>query len=115
MTIARPGITIAFLLSTTPAAAIPPSSVTDARDPARQAAFCAAFLYLDGRSGPGADRRRRTAALNAWRAELRRQRPDDAGQFFQSALDVNDNASPDDRASAVAYCESHAPRRGRHS
>src|SRR5690349_16691082 len=95
------------------AAAIPPPMVTDTRDPARQAAFCAAFLTVDSRSGRIGDRRRGTAALAAWRAELRRLRPSDAGAFLASAVPITDNESPDSHREADTYCEAHAPARGR--
>ena len=115
MTIARFAALAALLLAATPAAAIPPSSVTDARDPARQAAYCAAFLYNDVRDVPSAGRPHVRAALNAWRAELQRLRSaqGDAAQYFASALAASDNNSRDSRMSAAAYCESHAPLRRR--
>lgn len=105
----------ALLIVAMPALAIPPSSVTDARDPARQAAYCAAFLSPDLRSPTGAARRRSTTALRAWRAELQRLRQSqgDAGSFLQAARDAVDNNSVDSRRDAAAYCESRAPRRGR--
>ena len=105
----------ALLLVAAPALAIPPSSVTDARDPARQAAYCAAFLSPDLRSPTGAARRRSAAALRAWRGEVQRLRQSqgDAGGYLQAALDAVNNNSVDSRRDAAAFCESRAPRRGR--
>jgi hypothetical protein len=115
MTKARFTVLAALLLAATPTAAIPPSSVTDTRDPATRAAYCAAFLYNDVRNVPSADRPRAAAALNAWRADLRRQRraQGDAARYFETALAATDNNSLDSRIAAAAYCESHAPLRRR--
>jgi hypothetical protein len=103
----------ALIAAGSAAIAIPSQYVTDSRDPARQAAFCAAFLTNDVRPAQNVDRRRRSAALNAWRVELRRLRPSDAGNYLSSALDSVDNESLDSRMGAATYCESRAPRHGR--
>jgi hypothetical protein len=102
-----------LLLVAMPAAAVPPTSVTDMRNPAIRAAYCAAYLSLDLRVAPGTARPRSTAALRAWRAELLRLSGGDAGRAYQSAQDATNNDSVDTRRDAAAYCESRAPTRGR--
>jgi len=103
----------ALIAAGSAATAIPSPFVTDTGTPDRRAAFCAAFLDLDIRPPQSVNRRRRTVALNAWRAELRRLRPTDAGGFLGSAHDVIDNATVDMRRDSAIYCESYPPVRRR--
>jgi hypothetical protein len=115
MTFERHAILAALLLAATPAAAVPPSSVTNARDPALLAANCAAYLSHDFRYAQGVAHPRSTAALRAWRAELQRLRQSqgDAGVYLQAAMDAAEDDNLDSRMSAAAYCESRAPVRRR--
>jgi hypothetical protein len=105
----------AILLAAAPASAVRlPDAITDTHDPAGRAVNCAAYLGHQINALPRAGRPRLVAAMQAWRAELRRRLPrDEADQYFASTFAVLGDTPAPVRTAAAAYCRSRAPARVR--